>query len=364
MDFFSSHTGHQDSAANKKADKIIGLEDFCKEAPTQQYSLETIGKAIDEYVLKRAVVFSLILLTCCIGIVGFLLSLFYGPLYLMALSFGLVLLSLLFFYSLLIYCKEEINDLHHTAEISLIASCHDETHRNNDERLLIGEDAGEKMIKASLSLQKRWYLLFSPTYPKWYFNVLCHTIKPIASMYAWIPYTYFVEKLLNSAKKWYIAQIRQKPKDMKLHAALANNYVTLSNHLREAFDMREELPLKGKLLPKKLYSYLLHQHEAASKRAIQELLILRSFAPDELWVLDQLAISFRELGLIDQEKEIYEAILSIHPDDTNAIFRLGTISFQRGDNAKGLEMYDLLLFLQPLLAQELITSFGAYDLIE
>ena len=349
--FFSSHSTPKDPPLSPPTDS----EEKGKE-PTSATSafIETVGSMIDRYIFTRTLLFALLVALFVCGFIGLVLSLAVGPHYCIAIAVGVVLLSTLFFYSLIIYCKEESHTLLTTIE-GMIESGSHSVHSQLEER-------GQMYLKAALSLQKKGAHLFKTTENGWHINLIKQLLAPLASIYIWIPYTYFSEQLYHCAKRWYITQIRQKPKEMKLHAALANIYVTLSNHLKDAYDMKETLPLRGALVPKKVYEKLYAQHELASKRAIQELLILRSFAPEEVWVLDQLAISFRELGMIDQEKEIYETLLQSHPDDTNAIFRLGSISFLQGDNARGLEMYDLLLYLQPLLAHDLISTFGVYDL--
>ena len=105
-------------------------------------------------------------------------------------------------------------------------------------------------------------------------------------------------------------------------------------------------------------------HEKAktsSKRAIEELSILRSFAPNELWVHDQLAISYKELSLPEKEIEEYETIISMNPEDYNALLRLGILYFSQGENAKGLEVYEKINDVQPLLAETLISHYGAYN---
>jgi hypothetical protein len=62
----------------------------------------------------------------------------------------------------------------------------------------------------------------------------------------------------------------------------------------------------------------------------------------------------------DKEIEECEMIISLCPDDHQALLRLGILYFRQGKNAKGLEVYERLKPIQPLLAEELIGHYGAY----
>jgi len=180
----------------------------------------------------------------------------------------------------------------------------------------------------------------------------CNTIY---GLFLWQPFHNLIERLLIKATEHLITQIKLLPTHLNYHAALANLYVTLSNHY-----MRPLSPNKKIFLSHSTRKHLEEKSKIYSKRAVEELSILRSFAPHELWVHDQLAISYRELSLPEKEIEEYEAILNINPEDYNALLRLGILYFSQGKNAKGLEVYEQLNVSQPLLAETLINHYGAY----
>ena len=88
---------------------------------------------------------------------------------------------------------------------------------------------------------------------------------------------------------------------------------------------------------------------------------MSEYAPDELWVHEQLAISYRELGLKQEELKECEKLLQLHPDDEQLLLRLGTLYFQTGQHGKGLRMYGQLKELDSLLAHELIAQYGSFS---
>jgi len=175
-------------------------------------------------------------------------------------------------------------------------------------------------------------------------------------LFLWQPFHILVELLLIKATEHLITQVKLLPTNLHYHASLANLYITLSSHYTR--------PLSGQknifLLPS-TKKELEQKSKIASNRAIEELSILRSFAPNELWVHDQLAISYRELSLPQKEIEEYETILTLNPEDYNALLRLGVLYFRQGEIAKGLEIYERLNDVQPLLAETLINHYGSYN---
>jgi len=181
-------------------------------------------------------------------------------------------------------------------------------------------------------------------------------LNRIYGIFLWQPFHMLIEQLLIKAIEHLITQIKLLPTNLHYHAALANLYVTLSNHYTKPLSNQKNLFL----LPS-MRKELEQKSRIASNRAIEELSILRSFAPNELWVHDQLAISYRELSLPQKEIEEHETILTLNPEDYNALLRLGILYFSQGEIAKGLEIYERLNDVQPLLAETLINHYGSYN---
>lgn len=182
----------------------------------------------------------------------------------------------------------------------------------------------------------------------------------ILGYWGWTSFHTLGELLLLAAVDHYVQQIKEAPTHLGHHASLANCYIMLANHYQEPIRTRALLPWPKIHLFRSRKEELLSKSRASSCCAIEELSILRSFAPDQLWVHDQLAISYRDLKMPEKEIEACETIIQLCPQDQQALVRLGVLYFQQGKNAKGLEIYERLKGIQPLLAEELIGHYGAY----
>jgi tetratricopeptide (TPR) repeat protein len=96
----------------------------------------------------------------------------------------------------------------------------------------------------------------------------------------------------------------------------------------------------------------------ASERAIEEFKIISDYAPNDPWVHLQLAYSYRDLNMPLEEIQAYETILRINPTDKEALFKLGTLYFQQGMNAKGLQVYEELKRANFSKVENLIKYYG------
>ncbi|MGR3951775.1 MAG: tetratricopeptide repeat protein [Chlamydia sp.] len=273
--------------------------------------------------------------------------------YLIATASGTLIIGLVLLFSSHTLCREGFYTLLEQTQAAL-KKILDE--KEGDNRQAIAEE----FLKNGSIIKKRWQKLIRNP-PSIYRRIISFPKSYLVHELFWLPYFLLAEFFFHSAKSHYIELIRKSPKNLELHTCLANTYVTLATHMKEILTTKNRLLLRGKYLSNKFFSNIERKFDLSSLRAIQELSILRSFQPNELWVLDQLAISYRELEMVDEEIEIYNSILALYPDDTNALFRLGLLSFEKGENARGLEIYGELAYLHPVLAQEVIRSFGAYD---
>jgi len=177
----------------------------------------------------------------------------------------------------------------------------------------------------------------------------------LIGFFAWHPFFTLKETLFLASIEYYIQQIKLDPINLQSHANLAHCYIMLANHYEE--------PIKAKFpiwLSSERKQLLLSQKRRSSEYAIEELSILRTLAPNEIWVHDQLAISYRELDMSNEEIKEYETLVHLCPNDASLLLRLGTLYFQKGENAKGLEIYGRLNTVQPILAEALINHYGAY----
>jgi len=193
----------------------------------------------------------------------------------------------------------------------------------------------------------KWLDFLDPTMEK--FGVFCH----------WHDIHYMRELLLLTSVEEHIKLVKFEPTDLEVHAALANSYVMLSglyinpNH-PEMFE--DERLLSGE----KVRELLKGKFRATAERAIEEFKILNDYAPHDPWVHLQLAYSYHDLGMPEEEIREYEAVLELCPDDKDTLFKLGVLYFQQGQNAKGLQVYDELKSCNYKKAEQLITYYGIY----
>ncbi len=165
------------------------------------------------------------------------------------------------------------------------------------------------------------------------------------------------ELLLSTAIEEHIKLIRFEPTSLEIHAALANAYVMLST-LYGSLIKKKPLSLETwfssttylKQIEKKFYKI--------SQKAIEEFKIISEYAPHDPWVHLQLAYSYHDLNMPIEEIKQYETILRLNPSDKEALFKLGSLYFQEGMNAKGLWIYEVLKNQHPKKAASLITLYG------
>ena len=168
------------------------------------------------------------------------------------------------------------------------------------------------------------------------------TWRKISNTFNWKDRYLMREKLLHGSVKEHIALIHKEPTDLEAHASLANAYMAFA----------------------RLYNKKKSQEKfaKASEKAIEELKILNHFSPKDPWVHAQLANCYRDLERPLEEIEEYEAIFNIYPDDPEILFRLVSLYFQEGQNAKGLTLYSTLKEIDPERAFEMISTYHSFTL--
>lgn len=146
--------------------------------------------------------------------------------------------------------------------------------------------------------------------------------------------------LLQAAVDEHLKQIRISPTDLEVHASLANTYVLLSKIYQGPKD--QEI------------------YRAMARLAIEEFKILSQYAPNDPWVHEQLAVGFRDLGMPEEEMREVETLLKLKAQDKEILYRLGTLYFKQGMNAKGLQVYEELKKGNFKKAEDLIGSYGTF----
>lgn len=206
-------------------------------------------------------------------------------------------------------------------------------------------------IKLANNLQGREYHIYiiPPRFQK--FKAW---IDKTSHWFHWLDIHHMKELLFEEVVRENIKLVKCAPSSLEVHVALANAYVTLSG-----LYVKEEAA-KDANSNEKLSAEFSKKFRLAAEGAIEELKILQEFAPDDPWVHEQLAYSYRDLKMPQEEIREYETMLRLMPGNRETLFKLGRLYFQHGRNGQGLRIYDQLKKLQDRRAEELINHYGGY----
>jgi len=166
----------------------------------------------------------------------------------------------------------------------------------------------------------------------------------------------FKELLLLQAIREHVALVKHAPTSLEVHAALANAYVILSELYSEIITKKESDGGVG-------HPTAIQREELTSKfrctaqYAMEELKILKEYAPNDPWIHAQLAYSYHDLQMPDQEIKEYETLLRFNNQDKSVLAKLGALYFSQGRKAEGLRIYEALQQLDPLHAEQLIKHY-------
>ncbi|MFA6916052.1 MAG: hypothetical protein WC222_06625 [Parachlamydiales bacterium] len=167
------------------------------------------------------------------------------------------------------------------------------------------------------------------------------------------------EVLLQASLSEYLQLVKTDPINLTYHSQLANGYVLLSRLYKNPQEENQEE--ERRWIDRRIYTEeISKKYRRATERAIEEFKIISSYAPDDPWVLAQLALSYKDLKLPLEEIHTCEALLRLSPSDRETLHRLGTLYFQLGANAKGLEVYRQLCHIDCAIAASLITYYGSH----
>lgn len=185
--------------------------------------------------------------------------------------------------------------------------------------------------------------------------------KPLAEKFScwwhWHDVHEMKELLLQYAIEEHIRLVRCEPTSLELHAALANAYVMLSGLYIDPRKM--DGGDEERWIPHNDYETILRKKfRVTAERAIEEFRILSEYAPNDPWVHAQLAYSYHDLQMPEEEIREYETILKLRPDDKETLFKLGMLYFHQGYNARGLQVYAALKNAQYSRSDDLIQKYG------
>ncbi|OJU80636.1 MAG: hypothetical protein BGO10_02330 [Chlamydia sp. 32-24] len=183
-------------------------------------------------------------------------------------------------------------------------------------------------------------------------------VERISFWLHWEEVFLFKEHLLKKAVAFHLEVIKLFPTQLKYHAGLANCYVMLSGLYADPrkIDGLEEIDW---IPPDRYNKQIEKKFQETAKKAIEEFKILSEYAPNDPWVHEQLAFSYHDLQMYEEEIQEYETINRLKPDDLEALFKLGVLYFKLGKNAKGLQIYEKLKKYRYSKAEQLITFYGS-----
>lgn len=164
------------------------------------------------------------------------------------------------------------------------------------------------------------------------------------------------ESLLFRSAEEHIVQIKNTPTDLELHVSLAHCYVALAKLYLDA----QKKTLSSHFF-RKNNPIFPQKFEIASKRAIDEFIILNEYAPNDPWIHAQLAQCYHSMEMLEDEAREYELMLELSPSDEEIKFRLSRIYFTLGRNAEGLQVYEELKKEGFKKADELLSFYASIN---
>lgn len=207
------------------------------------------------------------------------------------------------------------------------------------------------------ALHEKEYHYYPP--PEW-LKSLTPTMEKFSAFCHWKDLHKIKEMLLLRSVEEHIKVVKCEPTNLEIHAALANAYVMLSRlyadpRKYEGYDEERWIP------PERVSEAQHERFRQVAERAIEEFKILNDYAPDDPWVHIQLAYSYHDLQMPEEEIREYEIILRLRPNDNDTLFKLGMLLFQQGRNSEGLRIYEMLTKANDTKAENLIRFYGAFD---
>jgi len=195
--------------------------------------------------------------------------------------------------------------------------------------------------------------------PKGSLEFLAPTLELFSCWWHWQDLHIMKESLMLVTIEEHIKLVKCEPTSLRVHAALANAYVILSGLYAnpkkcEGYNADRWIP------PARFGEAMQEQFRTTAKRAIEEFKILNAYAPEDPWVHAQLAYSYHDLQMPEEEIKQYETLLKLRPNDNEILLKLGVLYFQQGRNADGLHIYEQLKERHFHKAESLIKFYGEY----
>lgn len=168
------------------------------------------------------------------------------------------------------------------------------------------------------------------------------------------------EKILFSIIEQHVEYVKLYPTDLQAHAGLGKAYLELANlYCHPDKICEKKLPW---ISPEYDSEEFQTKFTKSCYRAIEEFHILDAYSPEDPWVHVQLAGIYHSLDEPLKEIEHYEKVLAVVEKQEQILLRLGTLYFQNGASAKGLQLYEKLKQINEQAAAELLSQYGSFNL--
>lgn len=273
--------------------------------------------------------------------------------FVLAMALGLCFVTIFCYFTLKIYFQTKKVERFSSLKEDYVFACKDiihYQHGNSEHHMMLANACAE----FAAALHGKEYAFYRPPEA---FAKLTPLFDRISCWCHWDDVYTMREMLLMSAVDEHIKIVKCYPTDLASHAGLANAYVMLSGlyvdpRSIEGFDDDRWIP------PHKYDGKIKDKFRLMSERAIEEFKILNDYAPRDPWVHAQLAYSYHDLQMPNEEIKEYEMLLQLCPDDREVLFKLGQLYFQQGRNAEGLQIYEQLKRSHYKKAENLIHFYG------
>lgn len=188
-----------------------------------------------------------------------------------------------------------------------------------------------------------------------FYKVSSPQLSRFSAYFYWEDVYRLKQMLLLASIDEYIQQIHLTPTDIEVHASLGSAYVALSKLYHKPIHNPQH-PRIGSV--KKIQAQNEEKQKSYSRLAIEEFKIISHYSSNDPWIHEQMALGYKELNLPVEETKEIESLLKLRPQDKEILYRLGTLYFSQGQNAKGLSIYEELKKTNYKKAEELIASYG------
>ena len=290
-------------------------------------------------IVRRHVVFNLFfMLLCTLEVVS--LIIFFSVLsqsLVLALGLALMFFTCFAYFTLNLYFQTKKPEQFYAIRNQYLASCREIM--NQQEGI---EDQYHIVAKACCKFANRLHAREYSYYklPSW-LEKFSPWMERFSCWWHWKDVHLMRELMLQEAVNEQIKLVKSSPTSLEAHAALANSYVMLSGlyvdpRKIEGYDDEYWIPSD------KFGEVFNVKFRRIAEKAIEEFKVLCEYAPDDPWVHSQLAYSYHDLQMPQEEIAEYETIQKLLPDDKDNLYKLGTLYFQQGSNAKGLRVYEEL----------------------